>query len=938
MTLIKIDKFESDFSNLQKGEIQMSRLLVVDGNSIMNRAFYGIMGSKMLMTKDGTYTNAVYGFLSIIFKVMDDLKPEYMAVAFDLKAPTARHKMYEGYKANRHGMPDELAAQMPIIKDVLRAMNITIIEKEGYEADDVLGTLSKNGEAKGVDVTILSGDRDTFQLATDKVTIRIPRTKAGKTEEDDFDRAKVLETYGVEPKQLIEVKGLMGDTSDNIPGVPGVGEKTALNLIKEYKTIENLYKSLDEGTATSVKGKMKEKITENKDLAELSRFLGTINVEVPIDETVDDLKIQEWNKEEVLNIFKELNFNRFIDRFNLNEFQEKKENKNLFELKEIELENESEVNKVKEIIVKQGKIIYYFGKVLDKDSNNIIKKKVKSINIYDINTSVVYYIKINVLDKFLNSFKELFESEKIDKIGFSMNEDYVLLMEHNVHLSKIAYDAEIAGYDLNPTGKPTMGNLASEYLNLDIDEYVSNNSETAENSTQSEQINLFDTISSESNKEEVDNDKYKNALFAYCIGKLQEPTIKKLEEINSLELFNKIEMPLVEVLAQMQVNGMYVDKNELIETGNKLKQDLEKLTNEIHELAGEDFNINSTQQLGKILFEKLNLPVKKKTKTGYSTDVDILEKLKKYHPIIEKILEYRSLMKLNSTYVEGLLPYISEKDNRIHSFFHQTITATGRISSTEPNLQNIPTRIELGKQLRKVFKPKDGYIYIDADYSQVELRVLAHISQDENMMHAFLNDEDVHKQAASKVLGIPIDEVTKEQRSSAKAVNFGIVYGISDFGLSEQLGISRKEAKNYIEQYLEKYSGIKKFMDDIVEEAKQNGYVETLFHRRRYIPELSSNNYMVRQFGARAAMNTPIQGTAADIMKIAMINVFNKLKEQKLDADLVLQVHDELIIECKVEEKDVVAKLLKENMENAIDMVVPLKVETSEAYNWYEAK
>ncbi|MBR2240557.1 MAG: DNA polymerase I [Clostridia bacterium] len=911
----------------------MSRLLVVDGNSIMNRAFYGIMGSKMLMTKDGTYTNAVYGFLAIIFKVIDDLKPDYMAVAFDLKAPTARHKAFEGYKANRHGMPDELAAQMPIIKDVLRAMNITIIEKEGYEADDVLGTLAKTGENEGVEVTILSGDRDTFQLATDKVTIRIPRTKAGKTEEDNFDRQKVIETYGVEPKQLIEVKGLMGDTSDNIPGVPGVGEKTALNLIKEYKTIDNLYKCLDDGTAISVKGKMKEKITENKELAELSRFLGTINVEVPIEEKIEDLKIKEWNNEEVLNIFKELNFNRFIDRFNLNDFQDKKETESLFNIVDV-----NNINEVINIVKNQKKLIYYFGKKLEKQSKNIIKKQIKSINVFNIESKEVYYIKINDLEMFINQFREIFEDIDIDKIGFSMNEDYVLLKENNVKLSNIVYDAEIAGYVLNPTGKPTMQNLASEYLNIDIEEFVANNSDSTKEEKQNEQINLFDNMSGSNTTEEIDLDKYQNALYSYCIGQLQEPTLKKLQEINSLELFNNIEMPLVEVLAQMQVNGMYVDRNELIEIGDKLKSDLDVLTKEIHELADEDFNINSTQQLGKILFEKLNLPVIKKTKTGYSTDVDILEKLKKHHPIIEKILEYRSLMKLNSTYVEGLLPYINEKDNRIHSFFHQTITATGRISSTEPNLQNIPTRIELGKTLRKVFKPKEGYIYIDADYSQVELRVLAHISKDENMMHAFLNDEDVHKQAASKVLGIPIEEVTKEQRSSAKAVNFGIVYGISDFGLSEQLGISRKEAKNYIEQYLEKYSGIKKFMDDIVEEAKKNGYVETLFHRRRYIPELASNNYMVRQFGARAAMNTPIQGTAADIMKIAMINVFNKLKAEKYDADLVLQVHDELIIECKIEQKDEVSKLLKENMEDAICMNVPLKVETSEAYNWYEAK
>ena len=914
----------------------MSRLIVVDGNSIMNRAFYGIMGSKMLMTKDGTYTNAVYGFLAIIFKVIDELQPDYIAVAFDLKAPTARHKMYDGYKANRKGMPNELAEQMPIIKDILKCMNITIIEKEGYEADDVLGTLARIGEQQGLEVTILSGDRDTFQLATDKVTIRIPRTKAGKTEVDNFDRNKVLEIYGVEPKQLIEVKGLQGDASDNIPGVPGVGEKTALNLIKEYSSIEDLYKSIENGTAT-VKGKLKENLINNKDLAELSKFLGTINVEVPINEKIEELKVKEWNNEEVLNIFKELNFNRFIYRFNLNNFQEKRQTKNLFEIKDIDTNNKEEMSNIISIIQKQGKLIYYFGKKIDKNSNNIVKKQINSINILNKENEEVYYIKIKDFANFLETFKSVFESEKIEKYGFSISEDYVLLMENNVHLSKIIYDAEIAGYVLNPTNKPTMQNLASEYLNIDIDELILNNS-GIEEKNENKQINLFDTLSNSNEEHEHDCDKFKNALYAYCIGNLSNITLEKLKEINSIDLFNNIEMPLVEVLSQMQVNGMYVDKNELIQIGNKLKEKLDILTSEIHELAGENFNINSTQQLGKILFEKLKLPIIKKTKTGYSTDVDILEKLKNEHPIIEKILEYRSLMKLNSTYVEGLLPYINKKTNRIHSFFHQTITATGRISSTEPNLQNIPTRIELGKQLRKVFKPREGYIYIDADYSQVELRVLAHISKDENMMQAFLHDEDVHKQAASKVLGIPIEEVTKEQRSSAKAVNFGIVYGISDFGLSEQLGISRKEAKNYIEQYLEKYSGIQKFMNDIVEEAKEKGYVETLFHRRRYIPELKSNNYMVRQFGARAAMNTPIQGTAADIMKIAMITTYKKLKEMNLDAQIVLQVHDELILECNINQKDIVAKLLKESMENAIKMDVPLKVETSEAINWYEAK
>ena len=921
----------------------MSRLLVIDGNSIMNRAFYGIMGSKMLMTKDGKYTNAVYGFLAIIFKVIEEVEPDHIAVAFDLKAPTARHKMYEGYKATRKGMPNELAEQMPIIKEILHYMNITIIEKEGYEADDVLGTLARIGEKEGLEVTILSGDRDTFQLATDKVTIRIPRTKAGKTDVDNFDRNKVLEIYGIEPKQLIEVKGLQGDTSDNIPGVPGVGEKTALNLVKEYNTIDNLYKSLENGTA-NVKGKLKENLVNNKELAELSKILGTINVEVPVQEKMEDLKVKEWNKVEVLNIFKELNFNRFIDRFNLNEVQEVKNTENLFEIKEIDIDNDLEIQNLMNLIEKQKILIYYIGKQINKNSKNIVKKDVVSISIFDNETKLVYYINVKNINKFIKNFKKIFENNEIKKYGFSMSEDYVLLGENSVKMTNIVYDAEIAGYVLNPTNKPTINNLASEYLELDIDEYVTLKNEEGNNSNENKensQINLFEIMNQNNTEQEEiieDKNKYNNIITAYCIGKLYSITLEKLKEIDSINLFNNIEMPLVEVLSQMQLNGMYVDKNELVEIGKKLKEKLEVLTNEIHELAGENFNINSTQQLGKILFEKLNLPVIKKTKTGYSTDVDILEKLKNYHPIIEKILEYRSLMKLNSTYVEGLLPYINEKTNRIHSFFHQTITATGRISSTEPNLQNIPTRIELGKQLRKVFKPKDGYIYIDADYSQVELRVLAHISKDENMMQAFLHNEDVHKQAASKVLGIPIDEVTKEQRSSAKAVNFGIVYGISDFGLSEQLGISKKEAKAYIEQYLEKYSGIKKFMDDIVEEAKVKGYVETLFHRRRYIPELSSNNYMVRQFGARAAMNTPIQGTAADIMKIAMVDVYKKLKQENLDAQIVLQVHDELILECNINVKDTVTKLLKKSMEEACKMDVPLLVETSEASNWYEAK
>lgn len=900
----------------------MSRIVLVDGNSIMNRAFYGIMGSKMLSTADGTYTNAVYGFLAILFKILDDLNPEYIAVAFDLKAPTARHKMYEGYKANRKGMPDELAQQMPIIKDVLKLMNITIIEKEGYEADDILGTLARKFEADGEDVTILSGDRDTFQLVTDKIIVRIPRTKMGKTEEEDFDRNKVLEVYGVEPIQLIEVKGLMGDASDNIPGVPGVGEKTALSIIKEYKTIENMYEKIEKDEATTIKGKTKEKIIENKELAILSKFLGTINVEVPIEEKIDDFKIKEWQRPELLDKFKELKFNRYIERFNLKEEGAKPEEKEInIEIEDIELIQI--VDKVK----KNKELVFYVVEQDDLDENKIIKKKISAISICIENK--IYYIKLENI----NDLKEIFEDGEIAKKGYKLNEIYVILKDMGIQLNNIKFDVEIAAYLLDPTAsKYLLEDLANQYLDIDTEEYLEGLNIKQEN----KQINIFDNMLEDNTNMEFE--KYNSGIKVYVISKLYSILMQKLEEAGQLQLFEQIEMPLISVLAQMQYEGMYVDKQELIEFGNVLKNQIELVKQQIYELAGEEFNINSTQQLGTILFEKLNLTYSKKTRRGYSTDVDALEKIKNEHPIVEKVLEYRSLVKLNSTYVEGIIPYINKKTQRIHSYFHQSVTATGRISSTEPNLQNIPTRIELGKQLRKVFKPRKDYVFIDADYSQIELRILAHISQDEHMLVAFKNGEDIHKQAASKVLGIPIEEVTKEQRSAAKAVNFGIVYGISDFGLAEQLGTSRKEAKKYIEQYLEKYSGIQKFMDDIVEKAKEDGYVETLFHRRRYIPELKSNNYMVRQFGSRVAMNTPIQGTAADVMKIAMINIRDKLEELKIDAKIILQVHDELILEANINDEERAKKVLKECMESAVELTVPLEVEVTEAQNWYEAK
>lgn len=894
----------------------MSKLIVVDGNSIVNRAFYGIMGSKMLQTADGTYTNAVYGFLAILFKELDEVKPDYIAVAFDLKAPTARHKMYDGYKANRKGMPEELAAQMPILKDVLRAMNITIIEKEGYEADDVLGTLSRIGENSGLDVVLLTGDRDSFQLATDKVSIYIPRTKAGKTDTEIFNRDKVLEVYGVEPKQMIEVKGLQGDTSDNIPGVPGIGEKTALSLVKKYGTIDHLYECVENNT-DDLKGKQREKIAENKELAMLSKTLGTINLETPIEKSIDDLKMKEWNKSEVYKIFKELKFNRYIDRFNLKE--EIVENDNVEPTMTMDFEkvviNAEKFNDIKKKVI-ENKVCYFYVETVE-DTNSIIKKKIKSISIYIKDENKVYDYKVsNILE-----LKDIFESEDVLKCSYDLKDIYILCEEAEINPKNFMFDIRIAGYLLNSTtNQYSISDLMNEYLGIDINV----------DDGKQEQLNLFDV------QEEKENEQI--AVYAYSIGNLHDVLEKDLKENGMYDLFNNIEMPVLEVLADMQYRGMYVDKNELIAYGDELKVKLDELTNKIHELAGEEFNINSTKQLGEVLFEKLKLPVIKKTKNGYSTDVDTLEKLQCEHEIIEYILEYRQLAKLNSTYIEGMIPYINKNTGRIHSYFHQTVTATGRISSTEPNLQNIPTRIEIGKKLRKVFKPAENKIFLDADYSQIELRVLAHVSKDETMVDNFIHDEDIHAQAASRVFGVPLDEVTKELRSKAKAVNFGIVYGISDFGLAGQIHSSRKQAKQYIEQYLEKYNGIKTFMDEAVEDAKKKGYIETMYNRRRYIPELTSKSYMVRKFGERVAMNTPIQGTAADIMKIAMINVFRELKDRKLNSKIVLQVHDELLIETDIKEKEKVREILVNNMEHAAKLLVPLKVEVAEGENWYDAK
>ncbi len=889
----------------------MEKLLLIDGNSIMNRAFYGIMSNKMMTTDNGKYTNALYGFLAVLFKNLDEVEPDYILVAFDSKTgANSRKKLYEGYKKNRHQMPDELAEQMPEIKEILESMNINYLEMDNYEGDDILGSCAKQFSNENLKAYILSGDRDLFQLVDENIIVRIPRTKMGRTETEIYDKEKIQAEYGLSPKELIELKALMGDSSDEIPGVPGIGPKTATELLVKYRTIGRLYKEIEKDEKCyKFKPKLREKLLENKELAELSKEIGRINTKANLPFTIEDLKVKEWNKSEVIKLFKYYKFNRFMERFNLNDIEEEKKE----EQEELKVETVTKES-IKDINIKDN-IIYYLETEKSDDSEKIIKKNIIGIGIYEESSKTVCYVRNPKIEE----LKEIFENENIAKIGYNLSEDYVLLKQNGISTKCIKYDVEIAGYDIDPTSvKHKLSEIAMQYLNIDINLLVPE-----------KQINLFDA---------TQEDKNEIGIYVLAIKELYKVTKDKLEEEGSLQLFNEIEIPLITVLGEMQYTGMFVDKEELIRFGDDLKAKRDVLTSEIYKLAGEEFNINSTQQLGNVLFEKLQLPGAKKNKKGYSTDVAILEKIKKTHPIIEKILEYRTISKLNSTYVEGMLPYINPKTGRVHSYFHQTITATGRISSAEPNLQNIPSREEFGRKIKKAFKPQKGYVYIDADYSQIELRVLAHIANDKNMIKAFAQDEDIHREVASKVFNVPLEKVTKEQRTKAKAVNFGIVYGITDFGLAEQIGTTKQEAKEYIASYMQKYEGIKKYMDNITEKAKETGYVETSFGRRRYIQELKSSNYLIREFGKRAAMNTPIQGTAADIMKIAMNTVYTKLKQSNLDARIVLQVHDELILEVKEDQKEEATRILKESMENATKLSVPLKVEVTDAKSWYDAK
>lgn len=866
----------------------MKKLLILDSNSILNRAFYGV---RYLSAKDGTPTNAIYGFLNILLKLIKEQEPDYICAAFDVKAPTFRHKQYEGYKAQRKPMPEGLAAQMPLAKDVLRAMGVTILEKEGYEADDIIGTVARLCEESEISCFIATGDKDDLQLASDKTKVILTVTKSGYNETIIYDDKAVKEKYHVTPTEFIDVKALMGDPSDNIPGVKGVGEKTAMSLIEKHHSIEYIYENID---GIGLKGAMLQKMKDGREMAFMSKELVTINRNTPIEFNAEECVFDGFeNNGELYEILKRLELNSIIKKLDLSGGDNVKENEDIFKDFSYQVGDKNMINGDKVTVV------------LDFDGDNI-----SSAAVGVGNNAVV----LNEQD----DIKELLEDDSIAKVMFDVKEAIVKL-NGRIDIKNISDDTAIAAYLVDPAkNEYTIEKLASEYFGTVIEK------------PEVKQLSLLDDV-------ESDRSEYL-AKCAVALGVLNDRIGDKIKENGQEKLYQEVELPLVTVLAHLEINGFLVDDNQLKEFADKLGEKIDALTNEIYMLAGEEFNINSPKQLGVILFEKLELKPVKKTKTGYATNADVLEKLRDKHPIVNFIMEYRQLAKLKSTYCDGLTAVVNPNTHRIHSVFTQTVTVTGRLSSTEPNLQNIPTRTELGREIRKMFVAKDGYVLVDADYSQIELRVLAHIANDETMINAFRNNEDIHAVTASQVLGIPLEDVTKEQRSSAKAVNFGIVYGIGEFSLAQDLHISVKEAKAYIESYLEKYHGVRNYMESIKEQAKKDGYVKTMLNRIRYIPELKSPNYNIRQFGERVALNTPIQGTAADIIKLAMVRVDNRLINEGLKSKLILQVHDELIVEAHKDEVDKVKQILSEEMQGAMELNVPLKVDMSTGHSWYDAK
>jgi DNA polymerase-1 len=879
--------------------LEREKLLVLDGNSLMNRAFYAL---PPLTNSEGLNTNAIYGFVTMLLKMKEEIKPDYIVSTFDKKAPTFRHDEFKDYKAGRKKMPPELAEQFPVVKELLSLLAIDIFEIEGFEADDLIGTLSVFAESKNVDVFIVTGDKDALQLATDNTKVII--TKKGITEKEIYDKKRMMEELGITPEQFIDVKGLMGDASDNIPGVPGVGEKTALKLIKEYGSMEEVLRNID-----NINGKkLKENLQEYSEQAIFSKKLATIMKEVPIDIDMDSIKSKEnYDYDGVRNLFYKLQFKSLIDRIP----QHKVEQAKKVEMEKLEYSNIDNLNQLDKFInrsILKAKDEYIYI-LLDTLNYNVFSQG-RIIKIFINFMEANYILDIEKLleedgEKTKALLSSVIQNENIKKIGFDVKAPHAILHKMGIDFHGVKFDLKIAAYLIDSSrGEYEINTLIHDFLGYDLNE---------------------------------EKDELKMRQTSY-FRPLHDKMEAKIEELNMQELLYNMEQPLTDVLAAMESEGFRVDRTKLNELGEKFKYEIGKVKQEIYSMAGEEFNINSPKQMGKILFEKLDLPVIKRTKTGYSTNAEVLEELSGRHEIIDKITYYRQLAKLFSTYVEGLKAVI-DVDGRIHSSLNQTVTTTGRLSSTEPNLQNIPVKYEMGREIRKVFIPEnENCVILSADYSQIELRVLAHIADDKNLIDAFKNHLDIHTKTASEVFRVPIDEVTPLMRNNAKAVNFGIVYGIGEFSLGKDLKISRKEAKDYIDTYFERYPGVKKYMVDIIKFAKENHYVTTILNRRRALPEIKSSNKVVQSFGERLAMNTPIQGSAADIIKLAMVNVYDEIGKKNFKSRLILQVHDELILNVYKDELEEIEALVKNEMENVMDLKVPLEVDINVGNSWYEAK
>lgn len=902
-----------------------NKIMILDGNSLLFRAFYAM---PPLKTKKGQYTNAVYGFLSMLYKLLDEYSPEYICVAFDPKKPTFRHEQYKDYKAKRAKAPNELVEQFQLIRDVLCVHNIKCVEIDGFEADDVAGTFANAAEKHGAEVYLVTSDKDYLQLIDEHT--RVVLTKKGVTNTEEMDIKAMDSTYGISPAQFVDLKALMGDQSDNIPGVGGVGEKTALKLIREYGSLDNIYENIE-----NIKGKLKERLETDRMQAYMSQTLARIIIDIPIEFDLEEYKVQKPDSKKLISLYDELEFRNFKKRIAEDSQSEAqlsmfdtltgKNGQTVVPKRQINIkyvENEEGVKNIAADIEKSGKLALKFLF----DSDRVLYGQAVAVGISDGKN--IYYIDLDKIDEktVLNILKDIFERADIQAAGHNIKDEVIYLMKKDIVLANISFDSEIGKYLLNPSESSySIDKIAYEFLE---EEFPSEN-------------DILGTGKKRLSFRELELAKRKNYIYNYIrtVVKTEKQITDEINRLEMTDLFRKIELPLVEVLAYMEFVGFMVDINVIDSLGTHFQEKISSLEKGIYEKAGESFNINSPKQLSVILFEKLGLPVIKKTKTGTSTDAEVLDKLKSEHDIVDLIIEYRQMVKLNSTYVEGLKNVVSEKTGRVHSVFNQTITSTGRISSTEPNLQNIPTRTEEGRELRKAFVADEGFVLCDADYSQIELRVLAHLADEQNLIDAFAHNEDIHTKTASQVFHVDMEDVTHEMRSRAKAVNFGIVYGISDYGLSRDLNITRKEAGRYIDNYLSYFGSIDKYMKNIVEQGKKDGYVTTYFGRRRYIPELSSRNFNIRSFGERIALNTPVQGTAADIIKAAMVGVYRKLKNNKMKSRLILQVHDELIIEAYEPELEAVKKILKEEMENVVDgFSVQLKSDINVGSSWYEAK